>query len=94
MKFRARDLPPQPEKPKEVVQPVVIVQQVREPRESPKVDAIKSLETRIMLTLKDLRSKLETAATPKPRVKSWNHKIVRHDSGFIKEIISTPEYEE
>jgi hypothetical protein len=88
MKFRARDLPLQPEKPKEVAQPVVIVHQAPEPKSN---DAtVKAAEAKIVLTLKQVSGILQEKIDSIPKVKAWTHKIVRHDSGFIKEIISTP----
>lgn len=92
MKFRARDLPAQPEKPKEVLQPTVIIQKVVD--DTPKVDTVKAAEAKLMLTLRQINASLIDKIESIPKVKAWKHKIVRHDSGFIKEIISTPVFED
>ena len=88
MKFRARDLPPKPEPAKDIVQPTVIIQKVVD--DTPKVDTVKAAEAKLMLTLRQINASLVEKIDSIPKVKAWKHKIVRHDSGFIKEIISTP----
>lgn len=89
MKFRARDLPKPIEKPvvKEVVQPIVVVQQ---PPNAATGDDVKISEAKIILTLQDLNDKIKNKLDSAPKIKAWKHEIVRYSSGYIKEIISTP----
>lgn len=96
MRFRARDLPKPVEPPvtkkEEVVQPIVVVQAPEDPGAVD--DAVKMSAAKVLLTLREATDRIESKIVTQPRVKEWRHSIVRFDSGYIKEIISTPVFED